>query len=118
MTGGNMLVGHDDDNDYDEDDDGNDDNDDEDDQGSSGGGRQDPGRSSSNQWPQRDFKGFLRHHFLHHHGDHHHLLLRNFRHRGHHWHPQVALKQPASSKSGNVFDLFKSVGLLRSTLIM
>jgi len=31
---------------------------------------------------------------------------------------KVALKQPASSKSGNVFDLFKSVGLLRSTLIM
>merc|ERR550525_544932 len=31
---------------------------------------------------------------------------------------KVGLKQPASSKSGNVFDLFKSVGLLRSTLIM
>jgi len=32
---------------------------------------------------------------------------------------KVALKQPtANSKSGNVFDLFKSVGLLRSTLIM
>jgi len=31
---------------------------------------------------------------------------------------KVALKQPASSKSGNVLDLFKSVGLLRTTLIM
>jgi len=32
---------------------------------------------------------------------------------------KVALKQPtASGKSGNVFDLFRSVGLLRSTIIM
>jgi len=31
---------------------------------------------------------------------------------------KVALKPPTSSKSGNVLDLFKSFGLLRSTLIM
>ena len=48
----------------------------------------------------------------------HHAHHAHNAHYAHHAHPQVALKPPTSSKSGNVLDLFKSFGLLRSTLIM